>query len=96
MSFLDDFFLKIIDASKNLNQTVNSQKNKVDEERNEELCIEYHRKGWQHDGFDYLDGSKDIVVYWKKEGERRAVQLNVAQQRRWVAYISKQIKMGGS
>lgn len=86
-----DDFIKLLDGfmqiSKNMEAT--SGRQMIVDERNELKCIKLYGEGWNQDGFDFVPNSRDIITYWKKEGEseRKEVRLTADQQRRWIRIL---------
>lgn len=89
---MDDFF-KIIESLVEMSGGIGDSANQeyVVDEREELRCIKLHGDGWKQDGFDYAPNSRDIVTYWKKDGQdRREIRLTASQQRRWIHLLEIQ------
>lgn len=87
---------KIADSLHNVSQDLNNRTGYQDpsieyvvDHRNELECLRLYGSGWTHDGFDYVDNSNDIMVFWVRGDERVGVQLTVKQQRRWLQRIQE-------
>jgi hypothetical protein len=93
MDTIDKILDNILNTSKQLASSGGGQE--IDE-RNELVCLKLYDEGWKQDGFDFVNGTQDIITHWKKEGveERKHVRLIPEQQRRWVRELERRQKQG--
>ena len=91
MEGIESIIENLIETSKQMEASRGGQ---AIDERNELLCLKLYAEGWKQDGFDFVNGSRDIITYWKKEGEeeRKQVRLIPEQQRRWVRELERRQK----
>jgi len=92
---MSDQVSKIINNIFKFSQNYYTQNNKSEVEkdsRNDLKCLELIDNGWVEDGFDHVEGTQNVITFWKKNGETKHIVLNFAQQQLFVRAVEKRFR----